>query len=281
MPSSQNPSAFRILVVDDDPISVYLIRQVMKNFQRPFEFDSVSDGVEALNFLHCRGAHVSASRPNLILLDLHMPRLGGLETLSAIKTDPELCVIPGIILSSANSPEDVRNSYRAHANCYVQKPADLARSVKLIQAVESFWMDFALLPACEDRMPVSRQVIDPKLTNSSLHSAGQSAVQFGSTIASESAEERSQPMGPNGAPEKPAAIRSDKHGCEEHKRLLDEFGETVQELLRLHEQQFQAIVEGDSESYRFDVLIHMANEKKQTAKYAYLRHVEAHGCSNE
>lgn len=68
-------------------------------------------------------------------------------------------------------------------------------------------------------------------------------------------------------------------GCQEHNRLLDAFGEAVQELIKLHEQQFQAILDGDSECQRFDVLIHMANEKKQLAKYAYVRHVEDHGCS--
>ena len=68
------------------------------------------------------------------------------------------------------------------------------------------------------------------------------------------------------------------HGCEEHNRLLDEFGIAVQELLELHQQQYQAIVSGDSECHRFDLLIHMAIEEKQAAKYAYLRHVELHGC---
>jgi hypothetical protein len=70
-----------------------------------------------------------------------------------------------------------------------------------------------------------------------------------------------------------------KSGCKEHHRLLDNFGAAVRELLDIHEQQYQAIVEGDNDCSRFDVLIHMANEKKQQAKYAYLRHVEAHGCS--
>jgi len=75
------------------------------------------------------------------------------------------------------------------------------------------------------------------------------------------------------------AAPSRSAGCQEHNRLLDAFGDAVQELIRLHEQQFQAILDGDSECQRFDVLIHMANEKKQLAKYAYVRHVEDHGCS--
>jgi len=71
-----------------------------------------------------------------------------------------------------------------------------------------------------------------------------------------------------------------RSGCEEHRRLLDEFGQAVYELLQLHEHQFLAIIQEDSDCHRFDLLIHMANEKKQAAKYAYLHHVESHGCSN-
>jgi len=85
----------------------------------------------------------------------------------------------------------------------------------------------------------------------------------------------------NGTPEKNAEKASRKSGCEEHDRLLGEFGAAVREILELHHQQFQAIVEGDAESSRFDVLVHMANEKKQLAKYAYLRHVDTHGCSKQ
>jgi hypothetical protein len=83
----------------------------------------------------------------------------------------------------------------------------------------------------------------------------------------------------NDSPEKNSAPPTRKSGCEEHDRLLVEFGAAVRELLDLHEQQFLAIVEGDGECSRFDVLIHMANEKKQLAKYTYLRHVDAHGCA--
>ena len=87
-------------------------------------------------------------------------------------------------------------------------------------------------------------------------------------------------MRSNDSPENDTGASCRKSGCEEHDRLLTEFGAAVRELLDLHEQQFLAIVDGDTESSRFDVLIHMVNEKKQLAKYAYLRHVDAHGCSN-
>jgi CheY-like chemotaxis protein len=183
----------------------------------------------------------------LVLLDLNMPGVGGLETLSAIKSDPELYVIPVIVFSSSSAPDDVRESYRARANCFVQKPIDLERSLKLLQTIETFWLDFVLLPPS------------------------------GKPIASLPAEASSRKMSRTDYPEnKKIASHS---GCTEHNRLLDEFGKAVRELLGLHEEQFLAIIDGDGECSRFDLLIHMANEHKQLAKYAYLRHVEAHGCS--
>src|SRR5260370_37861078 len=106
---------FRILVVDDDPAAAHLLLELMKNLQRPHELHFAKDGVEALDFVHCRGAYVDVPRPNLILLDMSMPRLGGFETLSAIKNDPELCVIPVTMLSSSSSPKEVRKCYQPHA----------------------------------------------------------------------------------------------------------------------------------------------------------------------
>lgn len=249
---------FRILIVDDDPAGAYLLGTLMKNLRHPPELHFVRDGVEALDFLHRQGAHAAAPRPNLILLDINMPRLGGLETLSAIKNDPELYTIPVIMLSGSNSRQDVQESYNARANGYLQKPINLARSEKLVQAVETFWMEFATLPESEERT----------LQNQAS----------GKGIAPTPGEERSRAM--PGSSENTIAKPSRKSGCEEHDRLLDEFGAAVHELLQLHEQQFQAIVEEDNDCTRFDLLIHMANEKKQRAKYAYLRHVVSHGCSN-
>src|SRR5580693_4637084 len=141
---------FHILVVDDDRASAELLRGLMKNLRGRYELYFAWDGIEALDFLRRRGAHAEVPRPNLILLDINMPRLGGLETLSAIKSDPELYAIPVIVFSSSIAPDDVRRSYQAHANCYVQKPNDLERFVKLVQSVEDFWMDFAILPAGDE-----------------------------------------------------------------------------------------------------------------------------------
>lgn len=149
-------NVFRILIVDDNPADAHLLTELMKNLQRAHEEYTVTDGLEALDFLHCRGVYQNAPRPNLILLDVNMPRLTGVETLSAIKGDSELSVIPVIMLSTSNSPDEVRRCYQAHANVYVQKPTELERSDQLIRAIEAFWMDFAILPSSEERGDSSR-----------------------------------------------------------------------------------------------------------------------------
>lgn len=264
---------FRILVVDDDPAGAYLLKELMQNVHHAYELHFVGDGFEALDFLHTRGRFASARRPNLILLDVNMPRLGGLETLSAIKSDPELCLIPVIMLSTASDPNEVRKSYQAHAACYVEKPSDLARSVKLVKAIEDFWMEFAARYSGEEDC----QLTDCKGKNSTMLSRGADS---GPGIASPAVEVRSRAtMSSKDSPVKNNETPSGTSGCAEHDRLLDDFGIAVRELLSLHEQQFRAISAGEGEYERFDILIHMANEEKQLAKYAYLRHVEEHGCS--
>lgn len=265
---------FRILVVEDDAAAAYLLSNVMENLRHRHELCFVTDGMEALDFLHCRGAHESAPRPNLILLDMHMPRMNGLQTLTAIKNDPELCVIPVIMFSSYGSPESVRRSYAAHANCYVQKPTDLEQSVKFVQAVEAFWMDFALLPSSDEGASETLQSADSKRR---AYAAGPGEGS-GPTIPQGTAEARTRPMSIDDASGQKAATPASSSCCEEHNRLLNGFGVAVRELLQLHEHQFLTIVQGDTDCHRFDLLIHMANERKQLAKYAYLRHVESHGC---
>ncbi len=266
---------FRILIVDDDQAGTFLLRGLMQNLQLQYKLYFTRDGLEALDLLHRRGDYAGSPRPHLILLDMNMPRLGGLETLSAIKSDPELCVIPVIMLSSASPPHEVRRSYEAHAACYVQKPVDLERSAKLVKAIEDFWMDFAVLSGGEPA-PDDGKSIESK-DGSTIQTA---QTGFGSAIANGSVEVRSQAtMSSNDSPAKNEATPANRNGCKEHNRLLDEFGAAVRELLELHEQQFHAIVAGESECERFDILIHMANEKKQLAKYVYLRHLEQHSCS--
>jgi two-component system, chemotaxis family, response regulator Rcp1 len=142
---------FHLLVVDDSPADAALLRRLLNVIDRPHEVYFASDGVDALDFLCCRGPYVDAPRPNLILLDVYMPRMNGHEVLAQIKSDPELSMIPVIMLSTSVAPDDIRKAYQAHANCYVQKPGSLASAEKLIQAIEAFWMDVVVLPPCEEQ----------------------------------------------------------------------------------------------------------------------------------
>jgi CheY-like chemotaxis protein len=255
-----NEPVFHILVVDDDPAFVYLLRQSFRDLSRTYQLDWVKDGEEALDFLHRRNAHTDATAPHLILMDINMPRLNGLQAVQAIKADPVHSVRPVIVLSTAARPSEVHKIYQSHANAYVQKPADLRGFGELLKAIEVFWVDFALLPSTPDSAPLG--VSDKGLP-----------------IASQTSEVSSQAMSRDES-DAGANASSGSLPCAEHQRLMQDFAAAVKELLTLHEQQFQAIVQGDPDCNRFDLLIHMANEKKQEAKYAYLRHVESHGCSN-
>jgi CheY-like chemotaxis protein len=232
---------FRILIADDDPAFAHLLRLMLTNDSRGCEVDWVKDGLEALDFLRGRP-------PNLILMDVNMPRMDGIEALRVIKNDAALAVIPVIMLSTSATSGEVRRIYEAHANGFVHKTANLDRCAEFVKAITSFWMDFAVFPT-DDAWP---------------------RLDRGSSLALPLREVSGHAMSRNDS-----GLR-----CEEHYRLMQEFAGAVKDLLDLHEQQFRAIVEGDLECSRFDLLIHMANEQKQQAKYAYLRHVESHGCSN-
>jgi len=268
---------FHILVVDDDRIGAHVLQEVMQNLKRPYRLHFAWDGDGALDFLNRRGPYQAEPRPDLILLDVNMVRVDGLEVLATIKRDPELCVIPVIMLSTSASPRDVWMSYQSHANAYVQKPTSLDRSEKFVQVIESFWMDFAILPAVSERPAHLPHLSDSSGLGKSRSEPRSGAGGLGNSIAFPLAEARSHATETN---ESLFSTTLSNSGCREHRRLLQELGMAVRELIELHEQQFLAILEGDSECHRFDLLIHMANERKQSGKYAYLRHVESHGCLN-
>jgi len=128
-----------------------LLRNLLQTLDRPHEAYFATDGLDALDFLHCRKPYDDAPRPNLILLDVNMPRMNGHEFLGRIKNDPEFSVIPVIMLSSSTRPEDISRAYQAHANCYVLKPNSLENAEKLIRAIEAFWIDIVILPPCDER----------------------------------------------------------------------------------------------------------------------------------
>jgi CheY-like chemotaxis protein len=185
----------------------------------------------------------------------------GLRALKALKSDPELSLIPVIMLSTSALPSEVRNSYQAHASCFVRKPASIDQFERLIRAIETFWMKFAVFALQQDGTGY--------LPNG----------EKGFPVALAAREARSQAISMDELMGSAAALTGSLR-CDEHRRLMENFAAVVKELLELHQQQFDSAVRGDQECNRFDLLIHMANERKQQAKYAYLRHVEEHGCSN-
>jgi CheY-like chemotaxis protein len=130
----------RILLVEDNLGDVRLTREAFKDARIPLELNVVSDGVEALDFLRRRGAYSQSPRPDLILLDLILPRMDGRVVLEELKADLTLKSLPVIILSVSSAPEDIEYSYARHANCYVAKPEQLDGFKNVVRGVDEFWL---------------------------------------------------------------------------------------------------------------------------------------------
>ncbi len=135
-----------ILLVEDSPADARLIRETMKDYKIVNTLHHVKDGIEAMAFLRREDKYAGMPRPDLVLLDLNMPRKDGRETLAEIKADPDLKRIPVVILTVSNADEDVLNSYNLYANCYITKPLDLEEFVKVVKGVENFWFSIVHLP---------------------------------------------------------------------------------------------------------------------------------------
>ena len=138
----------RILLVEDNPGDADLVLDAVREF--PCDVSVVSDGVEALEFLHKEGRHAAAKQPDLVLLDLNLPRLGGREVLARVKEDPGLKHIPFVILSSSQAERDLMDAYRLHANCFVTKPVDLHQFLAAVGAVAHFWLGVVKLPTATE-----------------------------------------------------------------------------------------------------------------------------------
>ena len=135
-----------VLLVEDNPGDARLIIEAWKKRARQPRVHQVADGEQALEFLLRKRRYADAPRPDLILLDLNMPRLGGRETLKIIKQDEQLRTIPVVILTTSQSPEDVLESYDNQANCVLVKPADLDAFEKVVACIEEFWLGTVILP---------------------------------------------------------------------------------------------------------------------------------------
>jgi chemotaxis family two-component system response regulator Rcp1 len=135
-----------ILLVEDNPGDVRLTKEALKEGKVMNVLNTVGDGEEALAYLHRQGAYAQAARPDLILLDLNLPRKSGREVLAEIKEDPELKRIPVVILTVSEAEQDIVKSYNLHANCYITKPVNLEQFVEVVKSIEDFWLTVVMLP---------------------------------------------------------------------------------------------------------------------------------------
>jgi hypothetical protein len=135
-----------ILLVEDNPGDVRLTREVLKDGKINNILNVVMDGEEALDYLHKRGNHGAAQKPDIILLDLNLPKIDGREVLEHIKNDPDLKRIPVIVLTTSDAQTDILKMYDNHANCYITKPVDFAQFINVVKSIENFWLSIVQLP---------------------------------------------------------------------------------------------------------------------------------------
>jgi len=138
-----------ILLVEDNPGDVRLTQEALKEGKVYNNLHWAKDGVEALEFLRRQGKHAKAPRPDIILLDLNLPKKDGREVLAVVKNDADLKHIPVVVLTTSEAEEDVLKSYSLHANCYVTKPVDLEKFIHVVQSIDRFWLTVVTLPPAE------------------------------------------------------------------------------------------------------------------------------------
>ena len=135
-----------ILLVEDNPGDVRLTEEAFKEGKLQNKLSVVNDGEEAMAFLRREGKYSNAPRPDIILLDLNMPKKNGREVLAEIKEDPELKRIPVVILTTSKAEEDILKTYDLHANCYITKPVDLDQFITIVKYIKDFWLSIVRLP---------------------------------------------------------------------------------------------------------------------------------------
>jgi two-component system, chemotaxis family, response regulator Rcp1 len=144
-------TAPEVLLVDDNPADIDLMSEVLANSKRHFHVNVASDGAKAISFLRHQGEYAKAPAPDLVVLDLNLPRKDGREVLSEVKADPALAKIPVVIFTTSQANSDVTRSYELGANCYLRKPGNLPDFVAVVQSMADFWLGFASLPQKEKR----------------------------------------------------------------------------------------------------------------------------------
>jgi two-component system, chemotaxis family, response regulator Rcp1 len=136
-----------ILLVEDNPADVRLTREVLENGQSTAHINVVEDGEEAMAFMRREGEYAESPRPKLVMLDLNLPKKDGREVLQEMKSDPALCRIPVIVLTTSAADSDIHRSYDLHANCVITKPMDLDDFFSVVRMIENFWLTTARLPS--------------------------------------------------------------------------------------------------------------------------------------
>lgn len=138
--------AIHILLVEDNPADIRLTKEVLKDGKIKNQLSVVMDGEEALLFLRKKGNYNNASTPDIILLDLNLPKKDGREVLAEIKSDPVLMLIPVIVLTTSSAERDILSTYAHHGNCYITKPVDFDQFITVITTIENFWLTIVKLP---------------------------------------------------------------------------------------------------------------------------------------
>ena len=137
----------KILLVEDNPAEARLVQEALKEGRVAAKLFWAKDGLEALDFLYRRGQYTEAPRPDLILLDLNLPRLNGKEVLQQVKQDPALLNIPIVMLSTSSARQDVQDAYAAHANSFMTKPADFDKFMEMVKLIDAYWLGGVALPS--------------------------------------------------------------------------------------------------------------------------------------
>jgi len=140
------PETFDILLVEDNPGDARLAQEALKEGRMTSRLKVVVDGVEAMAYLRREGIYADSPRPDLVLLDLNLPRKDGRQVLAEMKEDPELRRIPVVVLTTSQAGQDILRSYDLHANCYITKPVDLDRFIAVVRSIEEYWCSVVTLP---------------------------------------------------------------------------------------------------------------------------------------
>ena len=146
----------QVLLVEDNPADADLMRETIETSKLHLDLSVVKDGVEAIQYLRGEGGYANAPRPDLILLDLNLPRMNGRQVLANVKGDADLRGIPVVVLTSSGAEQDIVQSYNLGANCYVIKPVDLKAFQSIVRQVEDFWFTVVKLPSAKTRTPTSQ-----------------------------------------------------------------------------------------------------------------------------